>query len=109
MYKRQAANTAATAEEVYNDDIYVGYRFFDTFGKKVAYEFGYGESYTDFDIKVKTVKADAENVSVVAEVKNTGKVTGKEVVEVYFSAPEAVSYTHLIHENVPQYGSVRVV
>ena len=83
-----AANTAATAEEVYNDDIYVGYRFFDTFGKKVAYEFGYGESYTDFDIKVKTVKADAENVSVVAEVKNTGKVTGKEVVEVYFSAPE---------------------
>ena len=83
-----AANTAATAEEVYNDDIYVGYRFFDTFGKKVAYEFGYGESYTDFDIKVKTVKADAENISVVAEVKNTGKVTGKEVVEVYFSAPE---------------------
>ena len=83
-----AADTAATAEEVYNDDIYVGYRFFDTFGKKVAYEFGYGESYTDFDIKVKTVKADAENVSVVAEVKNTGKVTGKEVVEVYFSAPE---------------------
>lgn len=83
----EAANTAATAEEVYNDDIYVGYRYFDTFGKKVAYEFGYGESYTDFDIEVKSVQADADTVDVVAEVKNTGAVTGKEVVEVYFTAP----------------------
>lgn len=77
-----------TLEEIYTDDIYVGYRYFDTFGKEVAYEFGYGDSYTDFDIDVKSVTADEEKVTVVADVTNTGSTDGKEVVEVYFSAPE---------------------
>lgn len=77
-----------TLEELYTDDIYVGYRYFDTFGKAVAYEFGYGDSYTDFDIDVKSVTADEEKVTVVADVTNTGSTDGKEVVEVYFSAPE---------------------
>ena len=49
-------------EEYYTDDIFVGYRYFDTFGIDVAYPFGYGESYTDFDIHVKSVTADAENI-----------------------------------------------
>ena len=77
-----------TLEEIYTDDIYVGYRYFDTFGKDVAYEFGYGDSYTDFDIDVKSVTADEEKVTVIADVTNTGSRDGKEVVEVYFSAPE---------------------
>ena len=75
-------------EEYYTDDIFVGYRYFDTFGIDVAYPFGYGESYTDFDISVKSVTADAENITVTADVKNTGNMDGREVVEVYFSAPE---------------------
>lgn len=53
-----------------------------------AYPFGYGSSYTTFEIKVKDVCADEENVTVKAEVTNTGNVySGKEVVQVYYSAP----------------------
>ena len=78
-----------TATEYYSDGIYVGYRYFDTFGIDVAYPFGFGLSYTDFDITVEQVTADAENVTVTAVVTNTGKeYSGKEVVEVYFSAPD---------------------
>lgn len=76
-----------TLEEFYTDDIYVGYRYFDTFGKDVAYPFGYGMSYTTFSIDVQEVTADAETITVTANVTNTGDVDGKEVVEVYFSAP----------------------
>ena len=75
------------AEEYYTDDIYVGYRYFDTFGVDVAYPFGYGASYTNFEIAVDEVTADAGKVTVTASVTNTGAVDGKEVVEVYFSAP----------------------
>lgn len=73
--------------EYYIEDIYVGYRYFDTFdADAVQYEFGYGLSYTTFDIAVDDVTADAENVSVTVTVTNTGDVAGKEVVQIYFSA-----------------------
>ena len=81
------ANDENVTQEEYTDDIYVGYRYFDTFGKEVAYPFGYGSSYTTFDINVQSVTADADQVTVTADVTNTGAVDGKEVVEVYFSAP----------------------
>lgn len=77
-----------TAQELYNDDIFVGYRYYDTFGVDVAYAFGYGDSYTDFAITTDSVEADKDKVTVTATVKNTGSVAGKEVVEVYFSAPD---------------------
>lgn len=77
-----------TVEENYNDDIYVGYRYFDTYGIEPAYPFGYGLTYSDFDINVDSVEADADNVTVTATVTNTGDAEGKEVVEVYFSAPQ---------------------
>ncbi|MBM6871931.1 fibronectin type III-like domain-contianing protein, partial [Pseudoflavonifractor phocaeensis] len=77
-----------TYEEYYTDDIYVGYRYFDTFGVDVAYPFGYGGSYTSFTIDVTDVTASADKVTVTADVTNTGSVTGQEVVEVYFSAPD---------------------
>ena len=83
-----SSNDGETLEERYVDDIYVGYRYFDTFGLDVAYPFGYGESYTDFNINVNSVEANAETITVTASVTNTGDVTGKEVVEVYFSAPK---------------------
>ena len=77
-----------TAQELYNDDIFVGYRYYDTFGKDVAYEFGYGGSYTKFAMSTQSVTADKDKVTVKVKVKNTGTVSGKEVAEVYFSAPE---------------------
>ena len=76
------------AQELYNDDIFVGYRYYDTFGKDVAYEFGYGGSYTKFAMSTQSVTADKDKVTVKVKVKNTGSVSGKEVAEVYFSAPE---------------------
>jgi beta-glucosidase len=82
-----SSNDGETLEELYTDDIYVGYRYFDTFGKDVAYPFGYGLSYSDFAINVTSVEADTSNVTVNATVTNKSEVSGKEVVEVYFSAP----------------------
>jgi len=75
--------------EYYNEDIYVGYRYFDTFAPdRVNYPFGYGKSYTSFSIETENVTADEENVTVTAKVTNTGDTySGKEVVQVYFSAP----------------------
>ena len=82
-------NDGNTTQEDYTDDIYVGYRYFDTFNVTPAYEFGYGLSYTDFNIDVKDVTVDEENVTVDVKVTNVGKqYSGKEVVEVYFSAPD---------------------
>lgn len=73
----------------YTEDIYVGYRYFETFApEKVIYEFGYGMSYTTFDITTDSVTNDGENIIVKATVKNTGDVAGKETVQVYFSAPQ---------------------
>ena len=77
-------------KEWYKEGIYVGYRYFDTFGIKPAYEFGYGLSYTNFDINVKNVSVNEDKVTVKAEVTNTGKTySGKEVVQDYFSAQDS--------------------
>ncbi|BAP32303.1 putative beta-glucosidase [Chryseobacterium sp. StRB126] len=73
----------------YQEGIYVGYRYFNTFGVKPSYEFGYGKSYTDFaysDIKTSS-KTFNNQLEVTVDVKNTGKFAGKEVVELYLSAP----------------------
>ena len=78
-------------DEYYSDGIYVGYRYFDTFGVMPLYCFGYGKGYTEFDISTKNVTADEKQVKVEVEVTNTGdKYPGKEVVQVYYSAPDGV-------------------
>ena len=74
----------------HDEDIYVGYRYFDTFGKPVAYPFGYGLSYTSFGYGKPSVKVSGSNVEVSVSVKNTGDVEGKEIVQVYVSAPKSV-------------------
>ena len=75
-------------DEYYNDGIYVGYRYFDTFNIAPAYPFGYGLGYTTFDVKADEVKVDGANIIVKATVKNTGnEYSGREVVQVYYSAP----------------------
>ena len=72
----------------HEEDIYVGYRFFDTFNREVAYPFGFGLSYTTFDMTKPVVKVNGNAVAVSITVKNTGSVAGKEVAQVYVSAPK---------------------
>lgn len=77
----------------YTEDIYVGYRYFETFDpqyEKVNYEFGYGLSYTTFSITDVNTAVSDTTVTVTAKVTNTGNVAGKEVVQVYFSAPQGL-------------------
>ncbi|MFD1067057.1 beta-glucosidase [Oceanobacillus locisalsi] len=77
-------------EFVYEEGIYVGYRYNTTFDMDPAYEFGYGQSYTDFEYS--NIAVDKENfsdqVTVTANVENTGDVAGREVVQAYVSAPD---------------------
>lgn len=75
----------------YYEDIYVGYRYFATIpnkNKAVVYPFGFGLSYTDFEIKFISAKEENGNFEVKVSVKNTGKMAGKEVVQLYLSAPQ---------------------
>ena len=72
----------------YEEDIYVGYRYFDTFRKPVQYSFGHGLSYTSFSWKEETIHADADGVSVTAAVTNIGERSGKEVLQLFVGAPD---------------------
>ncbi len=77
----------------YTEDIYVGYRYFETFEKakeKVIYPFGYGLSYTTFDISLVNAKAVEDKIYFNINVKNTGAKAGKEVAMVYYSAPQGL-------------------
>lgn len=73
----------------YDEDIYVGYRYFDTFGKDVSYPFGYGLSYTTFEYGQPTVEKVGDKYVVKVDVKNVGAMPGKEVVQLYVTAPDA--------------------
>ncbi|MGN0173232.1 MAG: glycoside hydrolase family 3 protein, partial [Acutalibacteraceae bacterium] len=76
-------------ENVYTEDIYVGYRYFETFcPEKVVYPFGFGLSYTTFDIKFDKAEFKSSVYHITATVTNTGKTAGKEVVQCYYSAPQ---------------------
>ena len=72
----------------HEEDIYVGYRYFDTFKKDVAYPFGFGLSYTTFEMGKPSVKANGKNIEISVTIKNTGKVAGKQVAQVYVTAPK---------------------
>ena len=88
MNQGQKGNVKNVDYTDYEEDIYVGYRYFDSFEVPASYPFGFGLSYTTFeysDAKI-TEKGDAFEISVT--VKNTGKLEGKEVVELYISAPD---------------------
>lgn len=73
----------------YEEDIYVGYRYFDSFGKDISYPFGYGLSYTTFEYGTPVMAVVDGKYVVKVDVKNTGKADGKEVVQLYVTAPDA--------------------
>ncbi len=75
-------------DEYYTEGIYVGYRYFDTFNIAPQYPFGYGKTYSTFTVEPEDVRADEKQVCVRVKVTNTGKLPGREVVQVYYSAPE---------------------
>lgn len=73
----------------YEEDVFVGYRYFDSFGKQVSYPFGYGLSYTTFEYANPSIEAGNGTYTVAVDVKNTGKMAGKEVVQLYVAAPNS--------------------
>ncbi len=87
------ANFGGRKENVYQEDIYVGYRYFETFcPEKVLYPFGFGLSYTEFSLKPICAETLEENgsasIRVQVQVENTGARPGKETVQLYVSAPQ---------------------
>ncbi len=88
-----SANKKATEKNIdyanYSEDVYVGYRYYDSFGKEVSYPFGYGMSYTSFNYANPKISCKDNVYTVSVDVTNTGKYDGKEVVELYVSAPNA--------------------
>ncbi len=78
-----------TEKQLYEEDIFVGYRYFETFAKdKVLYPFGYGLSYTNFSRTLKAFEDGVEGVKVTMTVKNTGSVAGKDCVQLYVCPPD---------------------
>jgi beta-glucosidase len=73
----------------YEEDIYVGYRYFDSFNKPVAYPFGYGLSYTTFGYSNASTSVEGDAISVSVTVTNTGTRAGRNVVELFVAAPNA--------------------
>ncbi len=73
----------------YEEGIYVGYRYFDTFEKPISYPFGYGLSYTHFEFTKASVKEEKGKYTFSVTVKNSGSMAGKEVAELYIAAPKS--------------------
>lgn len=83
------ANFGDLIKNYYKEDIYVGYRYFETFAKeKVRYPFGFGLSYTQFEMEATLQKMTEKGVTVTVKVTNIGELAGKEVVQVYVQAPQ---------------------
>lgn len=85
------ANFGNQDRDIYEEDIYVGYRYFETAAKdKVRYPFGFGLSYTEFSRRITSFERKTDLAVVKVLVTNTGKLSGKEVVQVYVKAPQGV-------------------
>ena len=84
------ANHGGLQENVYQEDIYVGYRYFETFApEKVRFPFGFGLSYTTFSLKPDSARVKDDRIGIRVRVRNTGsRYAGREVVQVYYSAPQ---------------------
>ena len=87
MYS-QIGDFAGTDDTHYREGIYVGYRYFDTVGTKPLFHFGFGLSYTDFEVSNAQVTAEGQRICVSTSVKNVGARPGKETIQLYVSVPE---------------------
>ncbi len=95
-------------EEFYREGIYVGYRYYDTFGVAPAYPFGFGLSYTEFDIRCTGIALEGSKVTVKTEIANKGQTfSGKEVVQLYLSAP--VGKLHKEYQSLAAFGKTDVL
>lgn len=82
-----SSNDGNSLQEDYTENIYVGYRWFDSFGIEPLFPFGYGMSYTSFAMQAEEIRADWNQVSLQVCVTNTGKHPGRQVAQLYVSAP----------------------
>ena len=95
-------------DEYYKEGIYVGYRYFDSFGVEPAYPFGYGLSYTDFVIRSAGVSADGHRITVKADVSNAGgSYAGREVAQLYVSAPNGA--LHKEYQSLAAFGKTQLL
>ncbi len=88
MKQGQKGNVRNVDFTDYEEDIYVGYRYFDSFGISVSFPFGFGLSYTTFDYSDAKIDKKGDGYEVSVTVQNSGQYEGKEVVELYISAPD---------------------
>ncbi|MBQ7352905.1 MAG: glycoside hydrolase family 3 protein [Clostridia bacterium] len=88
-YEDYPTKEGITTKEVpYKEGIYVGYRYFDTFGVEPRYPFGYGLSYTEFASEISDVEVDGQIVNLTVKVTNIGKYNGREIIQCYLSSPQ---------------------
>ncbi len=87
---REGKNVKDVDYTNYEEDVYVGYRYYDSFGKQVSYPFGFGLSYTTFEYSNPVIHEENGLFTISVEVKNIGEYAGKEVVQLYVSAPNNV-------------------
>ena len=88
IYYPSTRNFGNAEKNVHAEDVYVGYRYFETFARdKVLYPFGYGKGYTEFEQTVLSVDKKDDEIVLTVKVKNVGDFCGKDVAEVYYSAP----------------------
>ena len=85
----KSANVRNVDYTNYEEDVYVGYRYFDSFEVPVAFPFGFGLSYTTFDYADAKIAEKGDGYEVTVTVKNTGEREGKEVVQLYVAAPDS--------------------
>ena len=85
--KEFGENDGDVENELYREGLYMGYRYFDTFDVTPLYPFGYGKSYTTFSIESQGVMLEGSSVDVTVKISNVGTFPGKEVAQLYLSAP----------------------
>ncbi len=86
--KSQNPLAGVPSEEIYEEGIYVGYRYFDSFDVETSFTFGFGLSYTDFEYSDLKVNRDGNEIKLELSVTNSGETAGKEVVQLYVNSPQ---------------------
>ena len=98
-FDRNLGNTVRNVDFTdYEEDVYVGYRYFDAFNVPVSYPFGFGLSYTTFEYSNAAIKQKGDAFEVSVSVKNSGSHEGKEVVQLYVAAPDSKSHNKPVKE-----------